>query len=126
MARGNVEIVREVYASLARRKFPDSAFHDDICWETSPNLPDAGVHRGVEAVRAYFTEWVGGWHAVESEVEQLTASGDRVIALVHGSFQLAPDSRSFESDFGHIWTLRDGKIAYVRATADRTDPEVAQ
>ena len=126
MPRGNVEIVRDVYARFARREFPVSAFHDDICWETNPELPDAGVHRGIDAVRAYFNEWVAGWHSVDTRVEQLTERGDRVIALVHGSFQLAPDSRAFESDFGHIWTLRDGKVAYVRATADRTDPELAQ
>ena len=126
MARGNAEIVREVYAGFARREFPASAFHEDICWETNPNLPDAGVHRGLDAVRTYFADWVGGWHAVETEIERLTERGDKVIALLHGSFQLSAGSKPFESDFGHVWTLRDGKVVYVRATADRTDPELAQ
>lgn len=126
MTQGNAEVVRGVYESFARQEFPADLFHEDVCWETSPELPDAGVHRGIDAVRSYFSDWVAAWHAVGSEVEHLFERGDRVITLIHGTFQLLPDSQPFEADYGHVWTLRDGKVIQVRATADRADPELTE
>jgi ketosteroid isomerase-like protein len=124
MSQENVEIVRRVYESFARHEFPADALADDVCWETNPNLPDADIHRGVDAVRRYFRDWVGAWHEVENEVEELIDRGGEVVALVHGRFRLTPDARPFEADYAHIWTLRDGQVVYVKSTADRSAPEL--
>ncbi len=123
MASENLELVRGVYAAFARHEFPAEGFAEEVCWETTPDLPDAGVHRGIEAVRRFFADWVAGWHDVSNEVDELIDRGDRVVALVRGRFQLQPGSRPFERDYAHVWTVRDGKIVYVRST-DRSDPEV--
>jgi ketosteroid isomerase-like protein len=68
-------------------------------------------------VRAYFRDWVGGWRQVESNVEQLVDRGDEVVALIHGRYRLRPTAPPFEAGCAPVWTVRDGKAVYARATS---------
>ena len=107
--------MRQVYAAFAERRFPGELFADDVEWKTWDQLPDADTHRGIREVRQFFASWVAAWAEVRSEVEQLIEAGDRIVALIHGSFQLLEGSQPLESDYAHIWTVRDGKIHRVEA-----------
>jgi ketosteroid isomerase-like protein len=57
---------------------------------------------------------------VSSEVEALVDTGDRIVALIHGSFTLVEGSQPLESDYAHIWTIRNGKASRVEAV-DRAE-----
>jgi ketosteroid isomerase-like protein len=124
MSKDNVILVQEIYRAFAERRFPAEYLADEFVWETAPDIPGAGTHEGHAAVRAYFRDWVGGWHRVESNVEQLIDRGDEVVALIHGRYLLTPDGEPFEAHFAHIWTLRDGKALHARATSGRTAEEL--
>ena len=71
MSQENVEIVRRIYEAFAAHRFPAEYLAADFAWETQPEQPGADTHRGHAAVRAYFREWVGGWHDAKSEVERV-------------------------------------------------------
>jgi ketosteroid isomerase-like protein len=124
MSEDNVILVQEIYRAFAERRFPAEYLAEEFVWETAPDIPGAGAHEGHTAVRAYFRDWVGGWHQVESNLEQLIDRGDQVIALIHGRYQLTPDGEPFEAHYAHIWTLRDGKAVHARATSSRTAEEL--
>ncbi len=115
MAEAELEVVRGIYRAFAERRFPGEAMSEDIEWKTNPDLPDADTYRGIRAVRRFFADWVAGWAEVRNDVEELIDVGDRVVALIHGSFRLTEGSRALESDYAHIWTIRDGKARRVEA-----------
>jgi uncharacterized protein len=115
MARDDVEVVRAVYEAFARHEWPAERFAADISWTTWRALPDAATHRGRDAVRRFFADWVAAWAEVRNEPTELIDVGDRVVALVHGTFRLTEDSLPFESDYAHVWTVRDGLVSSVEA-----------
>jgi ketosteroid isomerase-like protein len=123
MSEENLAVVREIYRAFADHRFPAECLADDFSWETHPEQPGAGTYTGHDAVRAYFRAWVGGWHDVKSKVERLIDRGERVVALIHGSYRLSPDGQPLEDDYAHVWTLRDGKAVQARA-AGRTPEEL--
>jgi uncharacterized protein len=112
MSGENLAVVREIYRAFAEHRFPAESLADAFAWETDPALPGAGIHDGRDAVRAYFRDWVGGWH----NVEQLIDQGDTVVALIHGRYQLSPTGEPIEADYVHVWTLRDRKALRARVT----------
>jgi ketosteroid isomerase-like protein len=124
MSKDNVTLVREIYRAFAERRFPNEHLAEEFVWETAPDIPGAGSHEGLAAVRAYFGDWVGGWQEVESNVEQLIERGDRVVALIHGRYRLTRDQAPFEARYAHIWTLRDGQAVHAQATSGRTAEEL--
>ena len=115
MAAADVELVTRIYEAFGERRFPGELFADDIEWRTWDELPDADTHRGIREVRQFFADWVAGWAEVKSEIETLVDTGTQVVALIHGSFQLVEGSQPFESDYAHVWTIRNGKAARVEA-----------
>jgi uncharacterized protein len=124
VSEDNLAVVREIYRAFADHRFPAEQLADEFAWETNPELPDAGVYRGHSAVRAYFRDWVGGWHHAESNVERLIDRGDQIVALIHGRYRLSPDGEPFEQRYAHVWTLRAGKAVHARATGGRTPEEL--
>jgi uncharacterized protein len=124
MSEDNLAVVEEIYRAFAERRFPGEYLAEEFVWETAPDIPGAGTYEGREAVRAYFSDWVGGWHQVESRVEQLIDRGDEVVALIHGRYRLSPKAKPFEARYAHVWTIRDDKAVRARATSGRTPEEL--
>ena len=115
MSQENVEIVRACYACFARRQFPDEYVAPEFEWTTGVLIPDPETYRGVEAVRKFFSDWVGAWAEVRNEPVEMKAVDDAVVVFVHGTFKLSPDSIPFEADYAHLWRLSDGLAVSVRA-----------
>ena len=74
-----------------------------------PSSPFHGVHRGTEAIAAYF----GNLSKVELErfdVHTMVESGDRVIVLVDVRRITKASGQVTEGQFVHVWRFADGKI----------------
>jgi ketosteroid isomerase-like protein len=123
MSEENLAVVREIYRAFADHRFPAEYLAEEFAWETHPDQPGAGTYRGHEAVRAYFRDWVGGWHDVKSNVERLIDREDQVVALIHGSYRLSTQGLPIEDHYAHVWTLHEGKAVHARATG-RTPEEL--
>lgn len=117
MSQDDVLVVREIYRAFAQHRFPADLLSEDFVWETAPDQPGGGSHRGHDAVRAYFRDWVGGWQEVESNVERLIDRGDRIVALVHGRYRLSTEGEPLEARYAHVWRLRSGKAIHARVCA---------
>jgi ketosteroid isomerase-like protein len=125
MSEENVEIASRLYEQMSGGGF-DAAWElvdPDLEWETSPNLPDAGVYKGRERVRAFLEEqydvvW-GGPPRVD--IERTFDCGDDVLLFVrirgHGSHTGIP----LDVQIAQLVTLRDGKVVRVRVFPDRQE-----
>jgi ketosteroid isomerase-like protein len=118
MSQENAELVRRVY-DLWNRGHIDAAtdlFHPEVVWHGYTHLPDSGRRDGVEAVRAWVTDFAEAWGEIGVSIERLVEVGDDVVlALVRMSGRGRDSGVAVRSGVdGHLWTIRDGRIVAVR------------
>ena len=93
---------------------------DDVTWQ----LPEvegvavAGKRNGRDGVKEFFTTLSRDQDVLEFEPREFVAQGDKVISLGHYSWRVKDTGREYESDFVHIFTVRDGKIVAFREHFD--------
>lgn len=110
-----VEIVAAFYVALGKGDHPAAValLDDDIVAIEPPGHPAAGTYRGkaelVPAIPGIMAAM--GWRG--SEVHQLLASGDVVVALLD-VLMTSPDGTQFEMAVAEVWQLRDGKLIRVQ------------
>jgi ketosteroid isomerase-like protein len=121
----NVKLATRVFEQLADGGF-DSVWEyldPDLEWETSPNLPDAGIYRGRERVREFIEEqWEVVWGgAPRVDVERAFDCGDDVLLFIrvrgHGSHTEIP----LDVQIAQLITVRSGKAVRVKVFPDRQD-----
>lgn len=55
---------------------------------------------------------------MQFEPQEFVAQGDKVVSLGHYTWRTKTTNRDFESDFAHVFTVRDGKIVGFREFMD--------
>lgn len=73
------------------------------------SIPYAGTYRGKTAARRFFETVHASLDIQQFDAEEMIAKGDKI--FVTGHLTLTPKSTgiTYESDFVHVITLRDGK-----------------
>ena len=112
MSQENVEIVRCSY-DAGRQGDRDAVFRD-----TAPDFevtlkagPNAGTHRGREAVESVFRDMLSGFDFWIMEPVEFRESGDQVVVVVdHRLRPKGGTTGEFEFRNGHVWTIRDGAV----------------
>jgi len=113
MSDENVELARVAYECMNQRDVegllclcaPSFEFHD------LPRLPGSGVHRGHEAIRAWWAQLLEVFDDLHFEpVALINAGGDRIVAPTHGFRRGIGSGAAVEMHFTNVWTLRDGMI----------------
>ena len=84
----------------------------DVDWRLPEveNMPHAGTRKGVEQVADFFSILAEVQDAKQFEPNDFIAQGDRVVSLGHYIWKIKATGREYESDFVHVFTVRDGKI----------------
>jgi ketosteroid isomerase-like protein len=120
MSRENVEIVRTLFDTFARRDH-EAAFdyYDaEIEWdasrtpETGLGVDIAGVYYGHDGVRAYWRRWLSAWEDVEATKIEFVDAGQTVIALIHQQ-RLRGRASGIEVDappYALAFTFRNGRV----------------
>src|SRR5215210_2426630 len=107
--RTNVDVVQETYEAVGRGDIPAllDLLTDDVDWTfQGPSvIPFAGTHHGREGVAEFFS-LVGETLGFERNL-------------------IKPTGRTFEQEWAHVYTLRDGKVAKFRAFEDTAAHVVA-
>ena len=86
---------------------------DNITWQ----LPEiegvalAGKRTGRDGVKDFFATLARDQDVIEFEPREFVAQGDKVMSLGHYRWRVKDTGREYASDFVHIFTVRDGKIA---------------
>ena len=114
-AQTNVQIVTALYSAFGRRDIPGilAMLADEVEWgePANPFNPAGGTRRGHQG----FLEWAEiGRHAEDIEVldiRKMLADEDTVAVIGFMRCRALPTGKAYESDFVHVVTIRDGKVA---------------
>ena len=114
MPPDNVELVRRLCATFHDRAAMDAAFAfyaEDIEWDASI-VPDAGVYRGHDGVRAFWRAYLSAWELIDFEYLGWAAEGDDdvVVTLTQRARGRASGIDVTLGPYRQRWTVRDGRV----------------
>jgi ketosteroid isomerase-like protein len=118
----NLDVVRTVYDAFARGDLEGllAALDPQVSWRTpgSPDLPTAGLHQGVPAVRDFFGLLLSTFDMADFQPQDFLAAGDKVVVL--GTSREGPKGSGTLVDFrwAHVFTFANGKIVAFDERAD--------
>src|SRR5712692_3182890 len=92
----------------------------DVTWQLPEmkGVPLAGKRSGRDGVADFFATVARDQEVLEFEPREFVAQGDKVVSLGHYKWRVKDTGREFATDFVHIFTVRDGKIAAFREHFD--------
>jgi uncharacterized protein len=120
----NVDVVQQGYEAFGRGDIPGvlELLTDDVEWtEQGPSvIPFAGTFRGREGIAEFFTLLDETLEFEQFEPRKFVGQDDTVVVVGYERGLVKPTGRTFEQEWAHVYTLRDGKIAtglFVEDTA---------
>jgi ketosteroid isomerase-like protein len=120
--RTNVDVVQETYEVVGRGDIPAllELLTNDVEWNfQGPSvIPFAGTRRGPEGVAEFFTLVGETLEFEQFEPREFVAQGDTVVVLGFERNLIKPTGLTFEQEWAHVYTLRDGKVAKFLALED--------
>jgi ketosteroid isomerase-like protein len=118
----NVRVVQQAYEAFGRGDIPAvlDALTDDVQWtfQGSPVIPFAGTFRGRQGIAGFFSVLDETLEFEQFEPRGFVAQGETVVVLGYERSVAKTTGRSFEQEWAHVYTLRDGKIATGRFFED--------
>ena len=132
MSEENVEeIVRRGYARFngAEREPPDEkelasldVWHPDGVYVNDARDPDAGIHRGIEAVRQQVGQWVEAYPDLQVEPLEIQTNGNRAFVWVRFSGHGAASEVPIDMEMAHVVTVDEGgKTLRIEEYPERAD-----
>jgi ketosteroid isomerase-like protein len=125
VSQENVKTVRDFYEAVNRSDLDTmgALCADDVVVDMSEAIgPDNQVHRGRDAVLAWWRSVIENWDSWVWEIESITAvPPDRVVAAnrVHGRGR--GSGVEVEARIGQLWRLSGGKVASVKMFQDEAE-----
>lgn len=118
----NTELVQKAYGNFQSGDIPAvlSALSEDIEW-VFPELEGVPVARswhGREEVGQFFQTLDDTQEVRQFEPREFVAQGDKVVALGHYAWHVKSTGREWESDFAHVFTVRDGEVTKFQEYTD--------
>jgi ketosteroid isomerase-like protein len=121
MSEENVEIVRRLFAAVARRDTETvlSIYDPEVEWDGTRHRwaevigGDSAFH-GHDGIREWARQYYETWENLEDTVEELIDAGDQVVSIVTTRARGRGSGVEVEwKDNAGIWTLRDGRVIRV-------------
>lgn len=118
----NTKIVKELYKAFGNHDIDKvlSMLSPDVVWQepNSPLNPCGGTRYG----HAGFLEWLNIGRQAEDilvlEPKQYIAQNDTVVVIGFTKCLAKPTSKTYETDFVHIVTVKDGKVSHFQEFFD--------
>ena len=112
--QANVAVVQQAYEAFGRGDIPGvlELLTDDVEWTMQgPSvIPFAGTYRGREGIEEFFTLLDETLEIEQFEPRKFVGQDDTVV-LGYERDVVKQTGRGFETEWAHVYTLRDGKIA---------------
>ena len=119
MSQENVEIVRQSTELWLSGDFEGwlETIHPEIGWDISthplPDVPNRG--RGREALMTdMLATYLSGWNDYSAKIKEVSEAGEQVILVLHETATMRDTGVRLERDLVQLWTVRDGRGAFVR------------
>ena len=121
MSQENVNLARRGYEAFAGRDLDAvfELFDPEIEAHDPPEMPDAAIHRGHEAVRGDWAQTYELFDDFTIEVEETIDCGDDVVVFLRYRGRGKESGAEVEASMAHVWTARDGKAIRLRQFLDR-------
>jgi ketosteroid isomerase-like protein len=74
-------------------------------------MASTGTYRGPEEVRRFFEDLLEPFEEVVTVPEKFFERGDQIVVFVLLRSRPKESSATMEIRIGHLWTMRDGKVA---------------
>ena len=118
----NTTIAKQAYEEFKTANIPAllDLVSDGVEWV----LPDvagvdvSGTRRGRAGVAEFFKTLDQSQEVVRFEPREFVAQGDKVVALGNYTFRVKGTRRQFTSDWAHVFTIQNGKIARFQEFTD--------
>jgi ketosteroid isomerase-like protein len=118
----NTDLVQQAYENFKSGNIQAllSLISDDVEWQLPEvdGIPFTGKRRGLEQVAQFFAMVGDGQDVLQFEPGLFIAQGDKVAVQGHYSWLVKSTGRNYESDFAHVFTIREGKIVAFQEYLD--------
>jgi ketosteroid isomerase-like protein len=126
----NTQLVEKAYADFKRGHIPAmlEALTEDVDWFVpgpAKTLPFVGRRRGRQQVAEFFAGLAQLETAQEFEPREFISQGDKVVVLGYQRWIVHSTRRTYEDNWAHVFTIRNGKIAQFRVYHDTHAEAVA-
>ncbi len=82
------------------------------------DIPFGGRYHGHEQVAQFFATIRETVKAEQFEPQEFIAKGDKVVVLGHERIRVKSNGRTCETDWVHVFTLRNGKVVKIHVYSD--------
>ena len=118
----NVELVKQFYDAYIKGERDRLLSHmaDDIEWDIPEmsGLPFSGKRHGRDEVVEFFGMVAQAQQLRSFEPQEFFSDADRVVVLGHHQWTVKSNGVPFDSDWVHIFTIKNGRIAAFRQSMD--------
>ena len=121
----NLDVVRGMYAAFGRGDLEGmlAPLDPQVSWRTpgAPDLPTAGLRRGMPAVREFFGLLLNTFDIADFQPQDFLAAGDKVVVLGTSREGQKGSGRLVDFRWVHVFTFRNGAIVAFEEPADVSD-----
>jgi ketosteroid isomerase-like protein len=118
----NLAVVQKLYEAFGRGDLPTILSHlaEDVTWKYlgPAEIPFGGTRHGRDQVAQFFAAIAGSLEVQDFEVDRFIAQGDMVVALGHERMRVRATGRTYETQWAHVFTVRQGKVVEFCEYAD--------
>ena len=109
----NLRVIEALYAATGAGDWPtaESMLTEDFFITEADTVPFAGVYRGRKALHDLYMRVIPATGVTGLHIQQLTAGGDCVIALVQLTLGGSPGT---DVSIAELFRLRDGKVCEIK------------
>ena len=116
MSQADVALIQNLYAAFGRGEIATivAAVTPDIEWRLNGSRSDhplLGTWKGPKGVQAFFDELAKLQDFSEFTPREFVSAGERVFVVGHYAASMRTNGRKAASDWVHIFTVRNGKVA---------------
>ncbi len=118
----NTRIVQHAYENFKNGDIPAllDLYSDDIDWRLPKieHMPFFGSRKGRAETAEFFQSLVEAQDVLTFNPQEFIVQGDKVVVLGDYSWRVKATGREFGSDWVHVWTVKNGKLAGFQEYAD--------
>lgn len=115
MSETNKQLVKQAYELFGAGDLPGmlELFADDIEWTvpTIENISFVGPRSGKTSVAEFFPQLLASEEFHEFVPMEFIAEGNKVVVLGKSAVTVRSTGRPYSTEWCHVFTIRDGKIA---------------
>jgi ketosteroid isomerase-like protein len=121
MSQADIEMLRAGYEAFNRGDWDDvfREAHPNFELKTADRVTNPGTYRGVDEVRRFFEDLFEPFEEVFSEPQEFFERDNQIAVVVLVRLRPRGSSAVVENRIGHVWTIRDGKVARFEIFPER-------